>query len=137
MIGRLKQWWGARGGLPDDLRAELETEGIELIEEGIKTLVLYRGYTVPGQRPASGHQRPVTSLAISRRRLVVRGTLGTRLDYERGDEWLDISLEAPDRLRLAYDAADAHPSRSGHVELTFETARAEEIHARLADWMAR
>jgi hypothetical protein len=137
VIGALRRWWAGRYRIPADLRAELEAEGIELIEEGIKTSILYRGYTVPGQRPRSGHQNANTSLALSGRRLVMRGTLGTRLDVARDDDWLEVSLEPPDRLRLAYDAEAALPGRSGEVELTFETPRAAEIHARLTDWLPR
>ena len=136
MIGRLKQWWAGRGRLPGDLRAELEAEGIELLEEGMRTSILYRGYMVPGQRPRSGHQNATTSLAVSRERLVVRGTLGVRLDAPPSADWLEISLPAPDRLRIAYDAAAAQPGREGDVEMTFETPRAEEIHARLTEWTA-
>jgi hypothetical protein len=132
--GALRRWWARRYRIPEDLRAELEAEGIELLEEGIEASIVYRGYTVPGQRPRSGHQSPTTSLALSARRLVVRGTLGTRLDVERGADWLAVSLEAPDRLRLAYDAAAAHPGRSGEVEMTFTTPRAAEIQQRLTDW---
>jgi hypothetical protein len=132
VTGALRRLWERRYRIPADLRAELEAEGLELLEEGIRTSIIYRAYTVPGQRTTSGHQRPITSIALSRERLVVRGTLGTRLDVPRGADWLEVSLPEPDRLRLAYDAAAASPNRSGDVEMTFSTPRAAEIHARLA-----
>jgi hypothetical protein len=135
VIGAIRRWWAGRGRLPDDLRAELEAEGLELLEEGISVSVIYRGYVALGQRPRSGHQSVRASLALTPRRLVVRGTLGTKLDVAHGDDWLRLELGASDRLLLAYDAADAQPGRAGEVEMTFETPRAEAIHATLRAWM--
>jgi hypothetical protein len=135
MIERLKRWWAGRGGLPDDLRAELEAERIELLEEGLRGIVLFRGYLVHGQRARSGHQNVRATLALTERRLVVHGTGAFGLEVPRGAEWLVYELAAPDRLRLAYDAAAAHPQRAGEVELLLNTPRAADIHARLQAWM--
>jgi hypothetical protein len=126
VLERIRRWREQRGALPDELHAELEAETIVLLEERLPVSVLFRGYTVPGQRPRSGHQSGRAALALTERRLVVHGT---------GNIRLEIATAAPDRLKLAYDAEAAQPNRSGEVELEFETPRAEAIHATLTEWM--
>ena len=135
MIGRLQRWWAQRGGLPDGLRAELEAEGVEVLEEGLRGTVLFRGYVVHGQRPRSGHQNVRATLVLTERRLVVHGTGATHVEVPRGAEWLEHGLAEPEQLRLAYDAEAVHPERAGQIELLLNTPRAADIHARLQAWM--
>jgi hypothetical protein len=131
----IKQRREQRGSLPEDLRAELEAEGIVLVEERLRSSILFRAYEVPGQRPRSGHQPARVSIAVTERRLVVHGTGNTHLEVPRGADWLRVELPAPGRLTLAYDAEAANPNRSGDVEMQLETPRAEAIHATLTGWM--
>jgi hypothetical protein len=137
MLERLRRWREERGRLPEDLRAELEVEGLVLVEERLRTSVIFRGYEALGQRPRSGHQSALASIALTERRLVVHGTGATHLEVPRESDWLKAELPAPDRLKLSYDAAAAYPQRSGDVELELETPRAADIHARLEAWMPR
>ena len=131
----IRRWWEGRGRLPDELRGQLEAEGVVVLQERLRASIIFRGYLVPGQRPRSGHQSALASLAASERRLVVHGTGNTRLEVPRGAGWLQVGLRAPDRLTLAYDAEAVQPNRSGEVELELETPRAEAIHATLTGWM--
>ena len=135
MIGAWRRWRARRGTLPDALRAELEAEGLALLEERIPTTVIYRGYEFPGQRARSGHQTGLASLALTGRRLLVQGTGNIRLEVPRGADWLEVTID--DSLKLAYDAGAEHPNRSGDVELLLDTPRAAEIHASLQEWIAR
>ena len=135
MIGAWRRWRARRGTLPDALRAELEAEGLELLEERMPTTVIYRGYEFPGQRPRSGHQTGLASLALTGRRLLVQGTGNIRLEVPRGADWLEVTID--DCLKLAYEAGAEHPNRSGDVELQLDTPRAAEIHASLQEWIAR
>jgi hypothetical protein len=132
MIGRLKGWWASRGGLPDDLRAELEAEGLELVEERMEGRVTYRGYEAAGQRPTTGDQPTIASLALTPKRLVVRGTSSVRLDAPPGPVVSEVTDDG--ELLLKYEAGDIYPSRSGSVEMLLRTPRAAEIHARLQAW---
>jgi hypothetical protein len=134
VIGALRRWRERRGRLPDELRAELGSEGLEVVEERLPATVIYRGYEVPGQRPRSGHQSGLVVIALTGRRLVVHGTAGIRLEVPPGAE---VTLDSPDGLRLVYDAAAAHPNRSGEIELQLQTPRAGEMHARLSEWTTR
>jgi hypothetical protein len=132
MIGAIKRWWASRGSMPDGLRAELEAEGLELLEERIAGIVIYRGYEALGQRPRSGDTSTLASLALTSRRLVIRGTQGVDLDAPPGP----VSSEVPEDgvLVLRYEAADLYRSRSGTVEMRLQTPRAADIHARLQAW---
>ena len=128
----IKRWRESRGAMPAKLKAELEAEGLQLLEERLEGDVSYRGYEAMGQRPSSGHQSTVASLALTGRRLVVRGTQGVQL--ETGPGPVTSSVEEPGVLTLAYEAADIYPTRSGSVKLTLRTPRANDIHARLQAW---
>ena len=135
MIGRLKRWLRARGALPEALRAELEAEGIVVLEERVRGTVLFRGYVMHGQRPRSGHQSVTATLVLTDRRLVVHGTGATHLEVPRGAGWLEHGLAEPDQLKLAYDAEAANPQRAGEIEILLNTPRAADIRARLQESM--
>ena len=128
MIGRLL---AKRGALPAKLRAELETEGLKLVEERMPGTVTYRRYLAAGQRPASGQQSTLAALALTPMRLVVRGTQNVVLDAPPGVVTPTLEDGA---LKLSYQAEDLYPTRAGAVELLLRTPRAAEIHATLEAW---
>jgi len=121
-----------RGTMPSSVRAELEAEGMEMLEERIPANVLYRHYIVAGQRPTSGEQNTILALGLTRKRLALRGTGNFLLDAKPGP----VSSEVPEpgKLILRYQAEDVYATRAGAVEIALETPRAEDIHARLQAW---
>ena len=131
-MGPVKRWMANRGGLPSTLRAELEAEGLLLVEERIEGDVSYRAYEALGQRPRSGHQSTLASLALSRKRLVVQGTQSVQL--EAGPGPVTSSVDEPGVLTLSYEAGDIYPTRSGSVTVRLKTPRANDIHATLQAW---
>jgi hypothetical protein len=128
----LKRWLANRGGLPAKLRAELEAEGLELLEERLRGEVSYRAYEAMGQRPTSGHQSTIASLALTPRRLVVQGTQGVQLQARPGP--VTSTVDEPEVLTLSYEAGDIYPTRSGSVTIRLHTPRANEIHGKLTAW---
>jgi hypothetical protein len=134
VIGALRRWRERRGRLPDDLRAELEAEGLELLEERVQAMVIYRGYEAPGQRPRSGVQNGLVAIALTPRRLLVQGTGGIRLAIPHGAA---VTTEGPGEVRLKYDAASAQPPRAGEIELRLQTPRADAVHATLSEWTTK
>jgi hypothetical protein len=132
VIGWLKRRWASRGSLPARLRGQLEAEGLEIVEERMPGRVTYRGYVAFGQRPTTADKSTIAALALTGRRLVVRGTQGVELDAPPG--LLTATVPEDGVLVLQYEAQDLYPSRSGSVELRFETPRAADIHARLQAW---
>jgi hypothetical protein len=131
-VGPFKRWMANRGGLPSTLRAELEAEGLLLEEERIEGDVSYRAYEALGQRPRSGHQSTLATLALSRKRLVVHGTQSFHLEARPGP--VTSSVDEPGVLTLAYEAGDIYPTRSGSVVVRLKTPRANDIHATLQAW---
>jgi hypothetical protein len=128
----IKQWLANRGGLPAKLKAELEAEGLRVLEERVEAEVSYRAYEAMGQRPTSGHQSLTCSLALTDRRLAVRGTKAFQLDARPGP--VTASVDEPGVLTLAYEARDIYPTRSGSVKLRVRTPRADDIQAALQAW---
>jgi hypothetical protein len=127
----IKRWLAKRGTMPSKLRAELEAEGLEVLEERLEGDVSYRGYEAMGQRPRSGHQSTIAALALTPRRLVVHGTGGVQLDCGPGP--VTSSVEEG-QLVLAYEASDIYQSRAGSVTIRLRTPRADDVHARLQAW---
>jgi hypothetical protein len=132
VIDWIRRRRASRGTLPDDLRAELEAEGLEFLEEKIEGNIVYRFYMVAGQRPTNGDQNVTAALALTPKRLVLRGTLGASLDAPPGTVRSEV-LESGS-LELKYDAEDIYPTRSGSVQIVLRTPRAADIHARLQAW---
>jgi hypothetical protein len=128
----IKRWLANRGKLPSKLRAELEAEGLLVLEERLAGEVIYRGYTAMGQRPQSGDQSTIASLALTAKRLVVHGTQSVQLQAPPGP--VTSSVPEPELLVLAYDASDIYTSRSGSVTIRLKTPRANDVHASLQAW---
>jgi hypothetical protein len=132
VIGWIKRRRALRGTMPDNVRAELEAEGLEFLEEKIEGNVIYRHYIAAGQRPTSGDQNITAALALTPKRLVMRATLGVSLDAPPGV--VRSAVVKPGWLELKYQAEDIYPTRAGSVEIALETPRADDIHARLQAW---
>jgi len=132
VIDWIRRRMASRGMLPESQRAELEAEGLELLEEQVEGRVTYRGYIVAGQRPTTGDQKTIAWLALTPRRLVVRGTQGVQLDAPPGPVKSDVPQDGV--LVLTYQAEDLYTTRSGAVEMRLQTPRAADIHARLQAW---
>jgi hypothetical protein len=135
VIDWFKRRRASRGTLPDEKRAELEQEGIELLEERVRGRVTYRGYEFGGQRPVSGDQPTVVALAITQTRLAIHGTNNVHIDAGHGI--VRPELPEPEKLVLRYEASDLYPMRKGAVEVELWTPRAADIHATLQAWIER
>jgi hypothetical protein len=126
-----------RGRLPDDLRAELEGEGVEQLEEELFGTVTLRGYKAPHERSSVSKQAFRGAVAITRRRLVVWS--GSRLaspwygmqvnvgfDDPRYGK-LEIAAERNDRFLLGTQLEEFHSDRSGRFEIRLRTPKAVEL----------
>lgn len=133
-MGFLARLFLGDGGLPADLRAELEAEGVVKIEESLSGSVTYRRYRAPGTRSSYRKVGTVFALAITRRRVVV---------LDGGERWVDVAWNDPHAsalrvtvdavgLRLAFRAEAFHDDRSGDVELFLRTPDADLLAALLA-----
>ncbi len=129
------------GTLKPALRAELESEGLVLIEEGLSGSLRYKRFKAPGRY----HDGKVTpqrmGLGISEQRFVVycRSGRGKLLDTPFSNprlEAIDISLKDENRIaiRVDYDRMDV-PRVSGEITIVAKTSDAasivDELRARL------
>jgi hypothetical protein len=135
------------GTLKPEVRAALESEGLVLIEEGLRGSVRYKRFRAPGRR----HHGRVTperiGLAVSEERFVVycrsgRVKLIDTLFSNPRLSMFDIFLRGDDTvaIRIDYDRGDV-PSVSGEITILARTPNAanvvDHVRARLGGGEAR
>ena len=121
------------GKLSPQVRAQLEAEGLVLVEENVSGSVRYSRFKAPG-RYHNGKVVPQRfALVISEQRFVVYCRSGkTELVDSAFDEpnlrALEIAVEDTDRLilRIDYDKL-AQPDVSGEIEIHLKTPKAAAI----------
>jgi hypothetical protein len=136
-VGLSRLIYGA-GRFPDGLRAELEAERIEQIEEEMFGTITLRHYKGPRERSGLSKQPFRGALAVTRKRLVVWSDskaatpwYGTQVDVPFDDpryRRLEIAAEhGGDRLLIATNLEEYNDDRSGRFEIRFRTPRATEL----------
>jgi len=124
------------GRVPDELRNQLSSEGLLLLDERLTGSLTFRDYRSPTRR--SGVEKIMVggAIGISRRRVVVwisggkPSVKGKHMDVPLEDPRLrgmDIVAETPEKICLAYDPHEFRADTSGRVEVRFTTSRAAEI----------
>ena len=130
-----------KGTLKPSLRADLESEGLVLIEEGLVGSIRYSNFKAPGKRFKGKITGECFGLGISERRLAVycrsgRVKLIDQPFTEPRLSALDVSLDGEDRfaVRIDFDRGVV-PKVSGQMTITARTPSArrivEELTARL------
>lgn len=130
------------GKLDPKVRAALESEGLVLVEEGLRGSVRYRRFRAPGRR----HHGKVTgeriALAITEERFVVYCRSGSTalIDSSFANPRLsvvDVALQGIDSvsIRIDYDRADL-PKVSGEITIVVSSPNAativDQLQARIA-----
>ena len=129
------------GTLKPNLRAELESEGVVLIEEGLPGSIRYKNFKAPGKRFKGKITGECFGLGISEERLALycrsgRVKLIDQPFTEPRLSAIEVSLEGEDRVALLidYDRVDV-PKVSGQMTIRARTPNAatvvEELSARL------
>ena len=130
-----------KGTLKPSLRAELESEGVVLIEEGLVGSIRYSHFKAPGKRFNGKITGECFGLGISERRLAVycrsgRVKLIDQPFTEPRLSAVDVSLDGEDRVALLidYDRAEV-PRVSGQMTIRARTPNAarvvDELNSRL------
>ena len=112
------------GKIPAHLAAQLKTEGIVLLDEGIRGSTTYRDFRSPRRYAAWKRQWYTASLVLTEARLFALGFSRTIIDVPLEDERLSrvsFSLEANGTLLVSLDAALFHQDWSGKIEYRFRT----------------
>jgi hypothetical protein len=122
-----------KGTLKPSLRAELESEGLILIEEGLVGSIRYSNFKAPGKRFKGKITGECFALGISERRLAVycrsgRVKLIDQPFTEPRLSAIDVSLDGEDAVALLidFDRADV-PKVSGQMTIRARTPNAARI----------
>ena len=140
-MGRLANLFLGKGTLKPSLRAELESEGVVLIEEGLIGSIRYSNFKAPGKRFKGKITGECFGLGISERRLAVycrsgRVKLIDQPFTEPRLSAIEVSLDGDDAVALLidFDRADV-PRVSGKMMIRARTPNAarvvDELTARL------
>ncbi|WP_102141304.1 hypothetical protein [Mycobacterium hubeiense] len=125
------------GKLPDELRAELEAEGILHRAEYVPVTRRFSG-TIPGRRAAGSVASYVGSLVLTNQRVL--GTLSTvpKLAGRTIDQRWDAVQAGPVKasisdsgLVLEADIAEVDPRFEGRLSLHYKDAIGEDVLSRL------
>ena len=122
------------GKIPAERRARLESEGIIVLEEGLRGSMSYRKYRAPGKRSGRGREGIVGAIALTKKRLVAfawsKPVVDVPLDHPTLDK-LNVKVENETRLCLSFEAEDFHADRSGSVVCRLSTDRANTLQRKL------
>ena len=127
------------GKVPSRLRAELEREGIALLEEGLPMVRHYRKYRGPNCYFGAARRGGAGYIAITGRRIVMKGysAFFHEIPVDRLDgENLEFGVKTENRVWLRFEAEGFQDDRRGRVTCTFRTHRAREIEQRVRDIVA-
>jgi len=115
-------------------RYQLESEDVQVLDEGVRVGIIYRHYKAPGKRIL--YRRAVGSgaVVVTHKRLAVFFYGRPVIDLPLSDERIAALAFTAERspkgrpsLRISFDAADLDPKCSGHVALFIRTNRAEDL----------
>ena len=118
------------GKISAPLMSELKSEGIVLIDEGVKGSVTYRNFRAPGKASSWRRQGFPASIALTKLRLVALAFSNFAINVPLSDERLramHCSVEANGALCVAFDASLFHDDWSGTIEYRFKTPEAQRL----------
>jgi len=115
--------------MPEKLRAEIETDEVLFIAEGVPVTVRRRG-KAPGYRGAATGKFS-GAFAVTNRRILASISSSVMVDapYDRSDGTKAIATLTKDGLWVHIDAS-LHPECSGEIEMDFEQKFSNEELAR-------
>ncbi len=121
------------GTLKPDLRAALESEGLVLVEEGLRGSLRYNHFRAPGRRFHGKVTPERIALGISNRRVVLycRSGRAKLVDSEFDNPRLsivDVSLQGDDEVavHVDYDRAN-EPKVAGQITIRARTPNAARV----------
>lgn len=116
------------GRIPEQFKAQMEAEGIVIQDEGFSGSTTYKNFHRPGVYSGWRRVWHTTALTITRTRLVGMAFSNPIINVPFTDERirrLNVSLENPGTLLIAFDASLFHDDWSGSIEYRFRTSQAQ------------
>lgn len=127
------------GSLPEELKNELQTEGLLLWDEGLPMSLHYRRYKAPHMGATGRKGSRGGYVAVCQKRLVMKGHWefsSVNLSEVSGDN-LEYGIHKNGRFFAAFDASSFYSDRSGRIEHRFHTPIARVLVAQLDELLRR
>lgn len=123
-----------KGKIPADLAGAVKSEGVLILDEGLKGSTTYLDFRAPGR--ACNWKRQWQPAAIVLTELRLLGLMWSRpvIDVPFSDERfgkLIFTLEDPERLCIAFDPGLFHDGWSGTIEYRFDFPQASQLLAQV------
>ncbi len=122
-----------RGTLRPKLKAQLESEGLVLIEERLRARVRYDNFKMPGRRSRGKVTGERVGIGLSEKRVVVYCRWGwvklVNSEYSNPNlDMVDVLLEGDDKVvfRVDYDRSDQEDV-SGVIRIEGQTDQAPRV----------
>ena len=118
------------GRVPKQALPALESEGIVLLDEGLRGSVTLRDYRAPGRIHSYRKSVLAGSLVITGQRFAGFAFSKPLINIPLHDDRLrslDISVPSDELLRISFDAGVFDLQRSGTVECRYHTRHASEF----------
>ena len=124
------------GRMPQQWLAAINSEGVVLLDEGIGGSITYRDFSAPGRRSSWRKVAFSGSIALTKTRLLAlqyaNPIINVPLDDQRLQQ-MQCSVEADDKLLVAFNANLFHNDWSGTIEYRFRTSQAPAFLEALGD----
>jgi hypothetical protein len=118
------------GKIPAPLLAQLKSEGILLLDEGIRGSVTYRQFRAPGKYFRWKRQWYTASIALTKERVLALRHSRPIVNVPVADQRIrELRFLHEDRstLLVAFDASLFHEDWSGAIEYRFRTPQAQDF----------
>ncbi len=135
-MSNLKQYFSrifSPGKIPEETKAQLGEEGLLLLEENIRTTVVFRNFKAKGRRYSYRQSLTLGAFALSQLRVVGLSFAKTIINVPYNyPEFPSIKFEVKKNKYLcsSFDVSKFNPGQTGEVELRFrlpDPSKAMEI----------
>jgi hypothetical protein len=119
------------GHLGEDVRSQLDVEGVLLLAEGLPGSIALH-HRANGRRAGVAFRATNGAIAITRQRLVVWSEGRTQIDLPLRDRRLqaiEVATDRDDRVLFAFELERLQADRSGRIEIRLRTTQAAQIVA--------
>ncbi len=127
----LYRWFGL-GGLARHTRADLESDGIVFVEEGIWFTIKFEHFKAPGVRITWRKKLTAGSIVLTRKRFAAYSGLSllTIAEFPIGDPPSeDLRIEVcGNSVHIQFEAANFLPNQSGQITMEFTSSNAAAIY---------